>query len=58
MRIGRFIWSYCFFTATDASWSCEAVANRPYIDRKQTAELLARLDSDGFVTTAREEEPV
>ena len=30
----------------DASWSCEAVANRLYIDRKQTAELLARLDSD------------
>jgi hypothetical protein len=42
----------------DAPWSCEAVANRLYIDRKQTAELLARLDADGFVTVAGEEDPV
>jgi hypothetical protein len=43
----------------DAPWSCEAVANRLYIDQKQTAEILARLDADGFVTAAaREEYPV
>lgn len=34
------------------------MANRLYIDRKQTAELLARLDADGSVTIAREEDPV
>jgi hypothetical protein len=42
----------------DALWSCEAVANRLYIDQKQTAELLARLDADGFVTSASEEDTV
>jgi hypothetical protein len=42
----------------DAPWSCGAVANRLYIDQKQTAELLARLDADGFVTVAGEEDPV
>ena len=36
----------------DSSWTCEAVANRLYIDRKQTVELPARLDADGFVTAA------
>jgi hypothetical protein len=39
-------------------WSCEAVANRLYINQKQTAELLARLHADGFVTVAEENEPV
>ena len=42
----------------DALWSCEAVASRLYIDQKQTAELLARLDADGFVTPAAEEDTV
>ncbi len=32
------------------------MANRLYIDQKQTAELLARLDADGFVTAAAAEE--
>jgi hypothetical protein len=41
----------------DAPWSCGAVANRLYIDQKQTAELLASLDADGFVTVAGEEDP-
>jgi hypothetical protein len=34
------------------------VANRLYINQKQTAELLARLDADGFVTVAGEDDPV
>ncbi|MPZ75087.1 MAG: hypothetical protein GEU77_01015 [Deltaproteobacteria bacterium] len=34
----------------DEEWSCETVANRLYIDQRQTAELLARLSADGFVT--------
>ena len=42
----------------DAPWSCEAVANRLYIDQKQTAELLARLGADGFVMVAGKEDPV
>jgi hypothetical protein len=42
----------------DAPWSCEAVANRLYIDQKQTAELLARLDADGFVTALGEDASV
>jgi hypothetical protein len=42
----------------EALWSCEAVANRLYIGQKQTAELLARLDADGFATSAGEEDPV
>ena len=42
----------------DAPWSCEAVANRLYIDQKQTAELLARLDADGFVTRRGEDDLV
>jgi hypothetical protein len=42
----------------DALWSCEAVANRLYIDQKQTAELLARLDADGFVTAVGEDVPL
>ena len=40
----------------DAPWTYEAVANRLYIDQKQTAELLARLDADGFVTSAGAED--
>ena len=32
----------------EALWSCEAVANRLYIDRKQTAELLALLMQMGL----------
>lgn len=42
----------------EALWSSGAVANRLYIDQKQTAELLARLDADGFVTLAGEDGPV
>ena len=42
----------------DAPWTCEAVANRLYIDQKQTTELLARLGADGFVRAAGEEDPV
>jgi hypothetical protein len=42
----------------DALWSSGAVANRLYIDQQQTAELLARLDADGFVTLGEEDDPV
>jgi len=42
----------------DTPWTYEAVANRLYIDQKQTAELLARLNADGFVTLAGEQDPV
>jgi len=42
----------------DALWSSGAVANRLYIDQQQTAELLARLDADGFVTLGGEDDPV
>jgi len=41
-----------------APWSCEAVANRLYIDQKQTTELLTRLHANGFVTVAGENDPV
>ena len=39
-------------------WSSEAVANRLYIDQKQTAELLTRLHADGFVTAEGENDAV
>ena len=42
----------------EGPWSCGAVANRLYIDQKQTAELLTRLHADGFLTAAGENDPV
>lgn len=45
-----------FRSTPQQPWSCEAVANRLYVDQKQTTELLARLHADGFVMPAEEKE--
>ncbi|MEX0806196.1 MAG: hypothetical protein WD688_23180 [Candidatus Binatia bacterium] len=42
----------------DEEWSCQAVANRLYIDQRQTAELLTHLHADGFVTATAGQSPV